>query len=45
MATEPVHGVEAGQAALRHRARCNSAARAGTWTPEMERFDLTGSVL
>jgi fructose-bisphosphate aldolase class I len=38
-------GVEGGQAALRHRARCNSAARTGTWTPEMERFDLTGSVL
>ena len=28
--------VEAGQAALSHRARCNSAARSGTWTLEME---------
>jgi fructose-bisphosphate aldolase class I len=28
--------VEAGQAALAHRARCNSAARSGTWTLEME---------
>jgi fructose-bisphosphate aldolase class I len=27
---------EGGQAALRHRARCNSAARSGTWTVAME---------
>jgi fructose-bisphosphate aldolase class I len=37
--------VEAGQEALRHRARCNSAARAGAWTAEMETLDLAGAVL
>jgi fructose-bisphosphate aldolase class I len=36
---------EAGQTALRHRARCNSAARAGAWTIEMETLDLAGAVL
>jgi fructose-bisphosphate aldolase class I len=36
---------EAGQAALHHRARCNSAARAGTWTIDMETLDLAGAVL
>jgi fructose-bisphosphate aldolase, class I len=28
--------LDGGQAALRHRARCNSAARSGTWTVDME---------
>jgi fructose-bisphosphate aldolase class I len=37
--------MEAGQTALRHRARCNSAARAGSWTLEMETLDLAGAVL
>jgi fructose-bisphosphate aldolase, class I len=32
--------VEAGQRAYRHRARMNSAARSGTYTPEMEREAL-----
>jgi fructose-bisphosphate aldolase class I len=36
---------EAGQAALHHRARCNSAARAGSWTLEIETLDLAGAVL
>jgi fructose-bisphosphate aldolase, class I len=37
--------VEAGQAALSHRARCNSAARAGAWSPEMETLEPAGAVL
>ncbi|MDQ1500826.1 MAG: fructose-bisphosphate aldolase, class [Actinomycetota bacterium] len=37
--------VEAGQAALCHRARCNSAARAAAWTLEMETLEPAGSVL
>jgi fructose-bisphosphate aldolase class I len=37
--------VEAGQAALRHRARCNSAARGAAWTLEMETLEPAGSVL
>jgi fructose-bisphosphate aldolase class I len=36
---------EAGQAALHHRARCNSAARAGAWTIDMETLDMAGAVL
>jgi fructose-bisphosphate aldolase class I len=36
---------EAGQAALHLRARCNSAARAGSWTTELETLDLAGAVL
>jgi len=44
-ATDGGATVDAGQAALRHRARCNSAARAGTWTLEMETIDLVGAVL
>jgi fructose-bisphosphate aldolase class I len=32
---------EAGQAALRHRARCNGAARSGTWTVAMETEEAT----
>ena len=36
---------EAGQAALVHRARCNSAARAGAWTIDMETLDMVGAVL
>ena len=44
-ATDGGATMEAGQAALRHRARCNSAARAGTWTLEMETLDLAGAVL
>ncbi|MDQ1514453.1 MAG: fructose-bisphosphate aldolase, class [Actinomycetota bacterium] len=37
--------VEGGQAALSHRARCNSAARAAAWTLEMETLEPAGSVL
>ncbi|MDQ1568740.1 MAG: fructose-bisphosphate aldolase, class [Actinomycetota bacterium] len=37
--------VEAGQAALSHRARCNSAARAAAWTLGMETLEPAGSVL
>ena len=37
--------VEGGQAALCHRARCNSAARAAAWTPEMETLEPAGAVL
>jgi fructose-bisphosphate aldolase class I len=37
--------VEAGQAALRHRARCNSAARAAGWTWQMETLEPAGAVL
>ena len=54
-ATDGGTTVESGQAALRHRARCNSAARDGTWTVEMESagdvpgpvgaLDLAGSAL
>jgi fructose-bisphosphate aldolase class I len=36
---------EAGQAALHHRARCNSAARGGAWTIDMETLDMAGAVL
>jgi fructose-bisphosphate aldolase class I len=44
-ATDGGATMEAGQTALRHRARCNSAARAGAWTLEMETLDLAGAVL
>jgi fructose-bisphosphate aldolase class I len=44
-ATDGGATVEAGQAALRHRARCNSAARAGSWTIDMETLDMAGAVL
>jgi fructose-bisphosphate aldolase class I len=36
-------GTEGGQAALRHRARCNSAARSGTWTLAMETDEPVGA--
>jgi fructose-bisphosphate aldolase class I len=36
---------EAGQAALRHRVICNSAARAATWTADMETLEPAGAVL
>jgi fructose-bisphosphate aldolase class I len=34
--------MESGQAALSHRARCNSAARSGTWTLAMEMPEAAG---
>jgi fructose-bisphosphate aldolase class I len=37
---EPARAPE-GQRALLHRARCNSAARAGQYTPELERAEAT----